>query len=306
MIKKDIVIKRYTTFKIGGTVKYFATIKNKEDLINTIKFSKDKNLPIFVLGGGSNVLADDKSYNGIVLKMDNKEVEVEGERIIAGAGVPLKKVVEISLNNSLTGFEWGAGIPGSVGGATYGNASAFGESVEDSLQKVEIFNISSEKFSHITKKECNYGNKESIFKNDKNIIIFKVIFKLKKGNKKEIKRKMEELISKRKKAHPNSLPSAGCIFKNYQGKVSDKKIIERFPLLEKFNKSSIIPVSYLIDKSGLKGRRVGGAKVSSKHANFIVNDKGAKKKDVLNLIDVIKKEVKKKFNIEIEEEVQEF
>ncbi|MFA7385879.1 MAG: UDP-N-acetylmuramate dehydrogenase [Candidatus Paceibacterota bacterium] len=303
-MKKNISIKRYTTFKIGGKAKYFIKLRKKEKIKETVQEIKEKKLPFLIIGGGSNILADDKGYSGVILKIDNRELQVKDSKIFIGAGAPLSLAVGASLKNSLTGLEWASGIPGTVGGAIYGNAAAFGFSVKDCLESVDVFNIKKEKLETVSVSKCQYGNKESLFKKNKDLIIVSAVFKLKKGRKEEIEKKMKELISKRKKSHPNTLPSAGCIFKNYEGKILDKKIIEKFPELEKFNKWGMIPVSYLIEKSNLKGKKVGGVKVSNKHANFIVNTDKGKKKDVLELIKIIKKEVKKIFGIKIEEEVQ--
>lgn len=303
-MKENISIKKYTTFKIGCNAKYFVKVKNKEEMEKAVKEIKRNKTPFFILGGGSNILVNDKGYKGTIIKINNKKIEVKKNKIFVEGGTSLNNFVNITIENSLTGLEWAAGIPGTVGGAIYGNAAAFGFSIKDTLESVEVFNIEKESFEKIEGKGFSFENKESIFKKNKNLVIFSAVFKLKKGKKEKIKEKIEELILKRKKSHPVSLPSAGCIFKNYEGKVFDKKLIEEFPLLEKFNNLGVIPVSYLIEKANLKGKKIGGAKISNKHANFIVNEKNAKKKDVEDLIKIIKKEVKKKFKIKIEEEVQ--
>lgn len=303
-MKEDISIKKYTTFKIGGKVKYFVRLKKKEDIKKIIKEIKEKNLSFFVLGGGSNILGRDKDYNGVVLKIENKELEIKRNKIFVGAGVLFSSLSKIALKSSLTGLEWAYGIPGTVGGAVYGNAAAFGSSIKDCVESVEVFNVKKVLIEKLPVSKCKYENKESIFKRDKDLIIISAVFKLKKGEIKKIKEKMDEYLSTRKEKHPVSSPSAGCIFKNCEVKISDKKILKEFPEIENFNKKNIIPVSYLIEKANLKGRKVGGAKVSNKHANFIINAKNAKREDVLRLIGIIKKEIYKKFKIRIEEEVQ--
>lgn len=303
-MKERVSIKKYTTFKIGGRADYFVKLNEKEKIKEIIGEAKKRNIPFLVIGGGSNILASDKGYKGIVIKIENKELKVRGEEVSAGAGASFYNLVIISSKASLSGLEWAAGIPGTVGGAIYGNAAAFKGLIKDTLQTVEVFDANSEKFKKISFSKCGFSNKESLFKKNKNLIILSAVFKLKKGDKKEINKKIKKFLALRKEKHPLSLPSAGCIFKNYCGKIKDKKIIARFPELEKFNEKGMIPASYLIDKSGMKGKEIGGARVSKKHANFIVNFKNAKGKDVLDLIKAVKKEVEKNFKIRIEEEVE--
>lgn len=303
-MKKNISLKEYTTFKIGGRAKYFISLSSNEKIEEAIKEIKKLNLPFFVLGGGSNVLISDKGYRGVVLKIDSKKIEIKKNKIKIDSGVLLVDLVKKAAEKSLTGLEWAFKIPGTVGGAIYGNAAAFGFSIKDNLENVTAFDFKKIKTIDIPLSKCGFQNKESIFKKNKNLIILSATFKLKKGNKKKIERKMKEYEEFRKKGHPLNMPSAGCTFKNYEGKIKDKKIIEKFKEIKEFNKKGMIPVSYLIDKSNLKGKKIGGAQVSEKHANFIVNFKKAKQNDVLNLVKLIKKEVYKKFKIKIEEEIQ--
>ena len=213
-------------------------------------------------------------------------------------------LVSASLKKSLTGLEWAAGIPGTIGGAIYGNAGAFKKSIKNNLEWVEVFDAGNFLFAKIPISCCGFSNKESVFKKNRNLIIMSACFKLKKGDKAIIKKTISEFLKYRKENHPLSFPSAGCIFKNYEGKITNKKIIKNFPEIKEFNKTGFIPASYLIDKSGLKSKKINGARVSRKHANFIINIGNAKQKDVLALISEIKRKVKANFNVNLEEEVQ--
>jgi UDP-N-acetylmuramate dehydrogenase len=219
-------------------------------------------------------------------------------------GMKLKEIVKFCLKEGLTGLEWAAGIPGTLGGAVYGNASAFGNSMSDLVEKVEVFDVQKEKIRTFEKKDCQFGLKESIFKKQKRYILISAVLKLKKGKKKEIKEKIKYHLDYREKNHPLNFPSAGSIFKNKKLKIKNKKLLKAFPKLREFNKKGEIPAGYLIEKSGLKGKRIGGAEISKKHANFIVNLGKAKAEDVLRLINLVKKEVKNKFGISLEEEIQ--
>ena len=277
----NILLKNYTSFKIGGPAKYFFKVKTTEDLIKKIQMAKELNLPFFILGGGSNLLVSDKGYNGVVIKIENLYLNYRENKITASAGTELKDVVNFSTKKELKGLEWAMGIPGTIGGAVRGSIKAFGESISNIIESVEVLKIPELKIKNYKAKDCHFGYKESIFKKNKNLIILSCIFKLKKGNKKQIKNKIEYFLDYRKKNHPLDFPSAGSIFKNPE----EKNAWE------------------LIKRCGLEGKKIGGAQISKKHSNFIINLGNASSKDVLELIDLIKKQVKKKFNIKLEPEI---
>ncbi len=285
-IQKNILLKDYTTFKIGGPAKYFFIAKTKEDLASVIESAKKLKLKIFILGGGSNLLVSDKGFRGLVVKPEFSSFNFQKNKAYVEAGMGLTKFSYLTAKKSLSGMEWSAGIPGTVGGAIYGNAQAFGFRMSDFVESVEAMDTDALKFKKISKKQCQFSLKNSIFKKDKNLIIISTVLKLKKGNQKEIQKKIDEYINHRKKNHPLNFPSAGSVFVNPE------------------NNGEVIRSSSLIEKCGLKGKKVGGAQISEKHANFIINLGGAKAKDVLALIKLAKQKVKKTFGIDLETEVQ--
>ncbi len=303
-VKEGVSMAEYTTFKIGGKAKYFITVQTPEDLLKSVKAAKKFKLSFFIMCGGSNLLVSDRGYNGLIIKMDNNQVDVGGEIITAGAGAPLKAIVKLATDRCLTGLEWAEGIPGSLGGAVYGNVGAFGSTMAGNVKSVKVLDARKLAIKDIPAKACGFNNKDSIFKSNKDLIILSASLKVKPGNKEEIEKEVKRFSDYRKTNHPLDFPSAGCIFKNYAKKVTNKELLKKYPELNEFNKGSRIPTSYLIDKAGAKGKVVGGAQVSEKHANFIVNIGGAKANDVLKLIKVIKQKVKSKFKISLEEEVQ--
>ena len=283
IFQKNVLLKNYTTYKIGGPAKYFLIVKNKEDLIEATKLAKELKLPVFILGGGSNVLVLDKGFNGLVIKMENSKIDFSGQNsVYVEAGVNSAKLVKFTIDNSLSGVEWFAGIPGTVGGAIYGNAQAFGVKISDSVKTVEALDLKKGKIVNLSNKQCKFSLKNSIFKRNKNLIIISAVLKLKKTKKEDIEAKVKEHISYRKKWHPIKFPSAGSVFVNPK-----------------------ITASSLIENCGLKGKKIGKAQISLQHANFIVNLGGAKAKDVLALIKLAKQKVKKTFNINLEQEVQQ-
>ena len=308
-VQKNISLKNYTTFKIGGSAKYFYLAKTKKDLMKAILMAKEKKLPFFILGGGSNILVADEGYKGIVIKVKSQKLKVKsaGQKskiIEIESGVLLSKIITLALKNNLTGLEWAVGIPGTIGGAIRGNAGAFGKSMADLVQGVEIFDVKNEKIKIFKNKDCKFKYKNSIFKQNPNLIILSAVIRLKKGKQEDIKKKTKEYSDYRKKNQPLNFPSAGSVFKNYQGKIKNQKLLEKFPELKEFNKKQIIPAGWLIEKSGLKGKKIGKVKISEKHANFIVNLGKGKAKHVIKLINLAKKEVKSKFKIILEEEIE--
>ncbi len=284
--QKGVSLKNYTTFRIGGEAEYFLKAETKEDLIEAIKLAKKMKLPFFVLGGGSNLLVADRGYKGLIIKFQNPNSKIQTNskfqipKICVEASKPLALVVLEATKQSLTGLEWASGIPGTVGGAIYGNAGAFGESMEDVIKTVTVLEHGEIKI--FLNKNCNFDYRDSIFKKKKNLIILSATLQLKKGNKKNIKNKIDEYSKYRKDRQPLNFPSAGSIFKNPSG----------------------FSAGELIDKCGLKGKKIGNVKISEKHANFIVNLGGGEAKDVIKLIKLIKREVEKKFKVILEEEIQ--
>jgi len=254
-IKKNVPLRKHTSFGIGGQAQYFVEARNKKQVIEAVKWAKENKLPFFILGQGSNLLVSDKDCGGLVVKY----------------GTPLAFYVS-------QGVAWAAGIPGTIQGAVYGNASAFGKSMKDSVKSVEVLDTKAGKTRIFKNKDCRFGYKKSIFQKKKHLIILSVKIKTKKSDPDKIKK----YFSYKKKTQPMEYPSAGSIFKNPQHHYAGR----------------------LIEQCGLKGKRIGGAKISEKHANFIVNLGGAKAVDVVKLIKLAKKAVKKKFKIVLQEEIQ--
>jgi UDP-N-acetylmuramate dehydrogenase len=292
-VKENILLKNYATFKIGGKARYFFVATKKEELIKAITTATDLKLPFFVLGNGSNLLISDKGFKGLVIKIKNQTSKIKHNLIYTEAGISLGQLVNIALKNNLTGLEWTAGIPGTVGGAIYGNAGAFGKSIGDSVIKVEVYDAKDNKIKIFKKRNCKFGYRNSIFKRKKNLIVLSITIQLKKGNKKEIEKKIKEHLEYRKKTQPLNFPSIGSIFKN---PVPKQSLVR--------GRSISFSAGELIEKCGLKGKKIGKAKISEKHGNFIVNFGGAKAKDVKKLIKLIKQKVKSKFGIVLEEEIQ--
>jgi len=275
--KANEPLAKYTTFKIGGPADFFVEIESEDKLLKALKLVKELKLPYFILGGGSNLLVADEGYRGVIIKISNLKSQISNRKIVVGAGVSLGKLVELAAENSLTGLEFAAGIPGTVGGAVRGNAGAWGKAIGDKVKRVKVLTPEG-KIKWIKNSDCRFSYRQSRFKKTKEII-WEAELELKKGDKKEIQEKIKENLAKR--ADQPKEPSAGCVFINPK------------PL----------SAGELIDKCGLKGKRIGNAQISPKHANFIVNLGGAKATDATKLIKLIKEKAKEKFGIDLEKEI---
>ena len=282
-VKIDAPMKKYTNFKIGGNADIFVIAKSIEEINYVIKFSKENNISLSILGNGSNVLVSDNGIRGIVLQVGLREIKIEKQEsalIEVDAGVMLGTLAQILLKQSISGFEFAAGIPGSIGGAIRMNAGAYGGEMKDIIKNVTVLNEKGET-KILTSEECEFSYRHSRFINSKEIII-KAMLELPIGNATEIKIKMEEYAQSRKEKQPLNLPSAGSTFKRGTDFITAK----------------------LIDECGLKGYTVGDAQVSTLHAGFVVNLGNATAQDVLNVVNHVKQVVSEKTGKQIELEIE--
>ena len=307
IIKKDFPLAPLTTFKIGGKTKFFAEIKTKEELEAIVEWAHQQKEKIYILGGGSNVLINDAGVNGLVIKIINQGIIVKGTKIIVAAGEMLGTIVGVAMQNNLSGLEWAAGIPGTIGGAVRGNAGAYGDETGNSIQQVEAFDLEQLKFIKFNKANCDFAYRQSIFKTNPNFIVWQAEFLLQPGTAEEINNKTINHIQNRACGQPK-LPSAGCAFKNLFAddlkKINPKLYQEAVE--KKLIKGKKIGCGYFIDQLNLKGKKIGQAMVSLEHANFIVNSGQATATDVKKLINYVQAQMKANYNIELKEEVQYF
>ncbi len=309
-VRENIPLAQYTTFKIGGPARYFYIAKTTEEIVNAVKIAKSKEIPFYILGNGSNVLVSDQGFNGLVVKIQNSKFKIQNDnlkfKIACDSGIFLTKLVNETVKAGLTGLEWAIGIPGTVAGAIVGNAGAFGRSMAEFAESVEIFDSDTLVQRAISNAECEFGYRNSVFKERKNYVIIKTILKLNKADAEKSKEQTKEYLEKRKERHPMG-PSAGSVFKNpsiAENQKAFEKLAKKFSEAEKFRAAGKIPVGWLVDELGLRGRKIGGAMISEKHGNFILNAGGAKAKDVVTLVSLIKQNVRVNFGIQLQEEIQ--
>ncbi len=273
-------LKNHTTFKIGGQAKMLVMINSTDILIELLRFLRENNIKFFILGKGSNILADDIGFDGVILKISNSFSEIkliDENKVYCTAGTPLSEICLFALEHSLMGLEFAYGIPGTAGGALFMNAGAYGGEMKDAVLSARYIDQNNE-IQEIINEDMKLSYRHSVFSEKTDNIIVDMVFQLQKGDKTEIKAKMDELLGKRKDKQPLEFPSAGSTFKRPEGSFA----------------------SLLIEQCGLKGLTVGGAQVSEKHSGFVINKGDATFDDVMKLTDEVKKIVSEKTGYKLE------
>lgn len=296
------------TFQVGGNARYYFEAKDKESFVEVLSWAEEKKIKVFILGGGSNILVPDAGINGLVIRMSNTGRKVMGERIECGAGASLAQVNSLAVANNLSGLEWSVGIPrATIGGATRGNAEAFSVSMGDIIENVEVFSKKNKNFELLSNRMCKYSYRDSLFKQRDSYIIWKVILKLQASDSGTIQDKMSHALDFRLDKYPR-LPSAGSIFANLspeEMKSANMEIIEK-EMQGKIKREGNIGAGFLIDIAGLKGKSIGGIKISLEHANHIVNTGNGTSEEVIMMISFIKQQIRDKFNVQLKEEIKYF
>ncbi|MBQ9504440.1 MAG: UDP-N-acetylmuramate dehydrogenase [Lachnospiraceae bacterium] len=281
-VKKDEPMSAHTTFKVGGPADYFIEPVNEKELSEVIAYLNKAGREYMIIGNGSNLLVGDRGYRGsVILLYDNfNEIRVDGETITAQAGALLSAIANTALENSLTGFEFAAGIPGTAGGAVLMNAGAYGGEMADIVECAEVIATDGDKVS-FSNEELKFGYRRSILQ-VKPVAVSSVTYRLSRGNREDIKNRMDELAAQRRSKQPLEYPSAGSTFKRPEGYFAGKLIMD----------------------AGLRGYRVGGAKVSEKHCGFVINYNNATASDIMDVINDVTERVSRHFSVKLEPEVR--
>ena len=284
-IKKENILlnedmSKHIAFKTGGKAKIFVKAYTIEEIQTILKVANTKNIPLFVLGNGTNILVRDEGFNGIIMQIKLENIEINENIVTVGAGVKNAVLSGKLAQNNLSGFEFASGIPGTIGGAIKMNAGAYGSEMKDIISEV-IYIDNKGNIKKITNEQCEFEYRNSIFFKIQGVIIQATLI-LKHGNKEEIQNKILELAKARKEKQPLEYPNAGSTFKRGENYITAK----------------------VIDECGLKGYSIGGAEVSTKHAGFIINKNKATSKDILDLIEYVKNKVKEQTGIEIKLEIE--
>lgn len=311
MLKQNVPLKDFSNYKIGGQAQYFLEATNEVDLVEGIKEwqTASRNFPenekrIFVLGAGTNILFSDEGFKGLVIRNCMDSITADVDKISVGAGTLFSELTDFCIINSLSGLEWSGGMPGTVGGAVRGNAGAFGGETKDNIESVTSLNLTNLIIVKRSNQECEFSYRSSIFKvSATDEIIISAIFNLKKGVKEEIEKQINEKVQFRKNKHPLENPNAGSVFKNVPFETIQEQYKNELSQYIKNDPIPVVPSAKIIFLAGLMGKRVGDAVVSDKHTNFIINLGNATSRDVKDLIQIIKDEIKQKYGILLEEEI---
>lgn len=278
-ITEHVPLAPFTTFKIGGPARYFLKVKTKAELVTALVEANQAKLPVFILGGGSDVLVHDKGFNGLVIKMELNQLKLEHGQLYAEAGVLINGAIRYCIQQDYSGLEFATGVPATIGGAVWANLGCRGSEMSRVVDSVTVCDRAGNETVFMND-ECQFGYRDSRFKHEPWIIL-SAVFNLTTGNKLALRKTMLELTHLKQVEQDVGEACAGCAFRN--------------PLPHK--------AAQLIDELGLKGYQIGGAKVSEKHANFILNTGTATADDVVQLISYIKQQVRDKRGIQLMEEV---
>jgi len=287
LIRTDVELSPYTTFRTGGRADRFLEVHSAEEMGRAIALAHSLSLPFFILGGGSNVLFDDDGVRGLVIRNISSRVSFRDTAVVAESGISLAALLSDAQKRGLGGLEFLAGIPGSLGGAIFGNAGAYGRSIGNCIEQATIITPDGEERS-VSREYLQFGYRSSRLKAEGGIVLSATL-SLKPADPDAILHEMKRIIEERRQKHPAAMGSCGCYFKNVDGKDGSGRRISAGRLLE---------------EAGAKGITFGNACVSSLHANFILNHGGATSEEIRNLGEMCKQLVKEKFGIDLEEEVR--
>lgn len=270
---KEANLKDHNTYRLNSTCRYLIKVSDINKLQSLIKYLEEAKLKYFIIGNGSNIILP-SYYDGIIIKLILNDLLIDGTSIEVGSSYMINKLSNFTVNNDLKGLEWAAGIPGEIGGSIVGNASCYGGELMPLIKKIDI--LENNIFKTITTDDFEYSYRYTSLK-DKNIIILKIYLEFAKGNKEELLNEIKLRTIKRVETQPLEYPNAGSVFKNPEGDSAGR----------------------LIEEAGLKGLTVGGAEVSNKHANFIINKSNATSEDIKELITIIHNTILKKYDIDL-------
>lgn len=278
----DEPMKQHTTFRVGGNADYFVMPQSAEEVKNIVALCKEADMPYYILGNGSNLLVGDKGYRGVIIQIykEMNHIRIDGDKVIAQAGALLSRVGTATLEAELTGFEFAAGIPGTVGGAVFMNAGAYGGEMKDIIANATVLTQDGDIVT-INKEDLELGYRTSVIAK-KGYVVLEAEYQLQKGDKEAIRARMDELKVQRVTKQPLEYPSAGSTFKRPEGYFAGK----------------------LIQDAGLRGFQVGGAQVSEKHCGFVINKDQATAADIQELMRQVSDKVMQEFGVKLEPEVK--
>jgi len=302
-MQENVSLAPFSTFGIGGKSRYFISVASGHELVAALRAAKEKSLKYRLIAGGSNVVFGDGTFLGLTIhfKANKKSCRFEGQTTWAEANTLLAKLIVSSIKHNLAGLETLSGIPGTVGGAIVGNAGAYGQSISDHLVQVEVFDPATDRVEWLSRSECAFAYRDSLFKR-REFILLQAEFKLEKGDGEQLAAKAKEIIETRTKKYPLNLKSPGSFFKNILASAVPAEVLALIPP-EKIIEGKI-PTGYLLEEVGAKGMKYGHLEIAPYHGNLLINKGGATCQEVKELAAKLKGLVKDKFGLILEEEVR--
>jgi len=294
------LLARHTRFGIGGPAKVFAEADRAAAFVRALELARSSGWPYLVIGGGTNLVVSDEGFAGLVLRFTGKRLEADGAAVTAQAGAMLQDLVDFAIDRGLKGLETLAGIPGSVGGAVYGNAGAYGHSISERVSRARIHDGAAVR--DIDNVACDFRYRESVFKRNKTWIILEVTLALAPASREELRATAERIVTARNEKFPPEMKCAGSIFKNLLLADLPGAVAGQVP--KEVVREGKIPAAWFLEQSGAKGLARGGMHVASYHANLIYNDGFGTARELRELIGDLKARVRARFGLELEEEVQ--
>lgn len=304
--KKNEPMSAHTYLKIGGPARLYLVANTADECVAAIQAAKRLEIPWAIIGGGSNLLVSDEGFDGVVIQAADRSHKITGISVTAASGMFTGLLAKAMADEGLTGFEWGVGVPGTVGGAVYGNAGCFGGEMKDCVSSVDAYDVNRGARVVYSNTECRFGYRDSRFKHEPHVILSTTL-SLRAGDPITARKKIEEIMHQRKETQPQGSFSAGCLFKNFEFRDESELAQLRRDgdeIPSEFLEKHRIPAGWLIEKLGLKGYTIGKAQVSPIHGNFLVNLGGARAADVFALSSYVKMKVRDELGILLEDEVQ--
>lgn len=300
-VRTNVAIAPLSTFRIGARAQYYCEVRTGAELVHAVEWARQMKLPYRLVAGGSNVVFPDTLLRGLLIRIGGGRIAIRGARCEADPGVPLAAVIDRAIRSGLAGLETLSGIPGTIGGAVVGNAGAYGHSISEVVERLEVWD--GRKIRRLTREQCRFRYRESVFKEEP-LLLLRVFLRFQRGDARKLRKTSRDIIRLRLKKYRPGLRCPGSFFKNVLVKDVSKAALARVDQTKIIEGK--IPTGYLLEEAGARGMEHGGIVIASFHGNLFINRGGATAGDVRAMAQRLKRKVRKRFGIELEEEIRYF
>jgi UDP-N-acetylmuramate dehydrogenase len=297
---RDVPLSQYTRFGIGGPADFYIETADPASFAKALAMVRESGIESVVIGGGTNLIVADEGFRGVCLKLVSDRIRAEGPRVDVECGADLQTLVDFTIQRGLAGLETMTGIPGSVGAAVYGNAGAYGHSIQERVRVVRF--LDGETVREFSNAECGFHYRESIFKNNKQWVILSATLEMEAGDAVVLQETADRILTTRNRKYPPTMKCAGSIFKNFLLSELPPEVVAEIPGSVAIEGK--VPSAWFLEQVGAKGMKRGGIEVADYHANLIYNAGGGTARDLIAIVDELKRRVRERWKIALEEEVQ--